>query len=440
MDDSTTTFSPLPSSRSSLGDTFRNLGSGGGRAAGAGRPSVGGLLQDENMSLALGGDDDDDDDAEADADPFQVAAGQERRRDDDGDDDPTVRLGSTAQRPMQGSVGSLAASTSSASSSRVVPSGPLASSILAGPGLGGSRSPSLASPRSGLFTAGAASTAPRPSASGSSSAPTTTATGGGATNSVRYEPDEDDLTDSALEARELAPDELARVRSLRDERDSLRSMNAVLEDLLGALKLSEGKLANFQATIDTSHQLLDTYAQIASQAEHTKDLLLDGEWQGVEKDYEFLAEREQAAREAEEAAQREAEERAAREEAEQVRKLQEEQWRREQAEMAATAGRGGRGGGPGTRGRGRGLRGSVSSGALRGSSRPPPTSTSTLPSRTGSSSLRGGSSSSASPNNTTLSSSGIPTRGPGISRGGIGRGRGTVRGGPSAARGRSSAV
>lgn len=51
------------------------------------------------------------------------------------------------------------------------------------------------------------------------------------------------MTESALEARALAPEELARVRSLRDERDGLRSMNAVLEDLLGALKLGEGKLA-----------------------------------------------------------------------------------------------------------------------------------------------------------------------------------------------------
>ncbi|TKA51738.1 hypothetical protein B0A53_05420, partial [Rhodotorula sp. CCFEE 5036] len=139
-----------------------------------------------------------------------------------------------------------------------------------------------------------------------------------------YEPDEDDLTDSALESRGLAPEELARVRSLRDERDGLRTMNAVLEDVLGALKLTEGKMENFQETIDTSHQLLDLYARIASQAEHTKDLLLDGEWQGVERDYEFLAEREQAAREAEEAALREAEEQAAREEAERVRKAQEE--------------------------------------------------------------------------------------------------------------------
>lgn len=78
-----------------------------------------------------------------------------------------------------------------------------------------------------------------------------------------------------------------------------------------------------------------------------------------EQDYEFLAAREQAAREAEEAALREAEEQAAREEAERVRKAQEEQWRRDQAERAAasssagSAGRGGRGG-VGVRGRGRG--------------------------------------------------------------------------------------
>ena len=423
MDDSTTTFSPLPSRFS--------LGGGGGGGRGGGRPSVGGLLQDENMSLAIGEDYDLDDD-EADADPFQTAPGQTRDdNDDDDEDEPTVRFDGSAggggqKLPAKSSAdlffgGSMAASTSSsrgttgagqlASHSGVGGGGgPLGSSILA-PGL---RSPALASPRSSTFapaTAAAAATTQgavsSTRTSGSSAAPTEKNRGSS------YEPDEDDLTDSALESRGLAPEELARVRSLRDERDGLRTMNAVLEDVLGALKLTEGKMEvsfrgrgglslqdqcpaelmlsrhgqNFQETIDTSHQLLDLYARIASQAEHTKDLLLDGEWQGVERvrrrvssftqqatpglipdltparafeqDYEFLAEREQAAREAEEAALHEAEEQAAREEAERVRKAQEEQWRRDQAERAAAAssstgaGRGGRGG-VGVRGRGRG--------------------------------------------------------------------------------------
>lgn len=374
------------------------------------------------MSLAIGGDDDLDDDDEADADPFQMAPGQARRGNDDEDDEPTLRfdgsVGGGGQKPPAKSSadlffgGSMAASTSSTrgttGAGQLPPhsgvgggGGPLGSSILA-PGL---RSPALASPRSSTFapatttTHGAASSASR-TPSGTSAAP--------AENRGSYAPDEDDLTDSALESRGLAPEELARVRSLRDERDGLRTMNAVLEDVLGALKLTEGKMEvsspspdrafppricpdkltippdgqNFQATIDTSHQLLDLYARIASQAEHTKDLLLDGEWQGVERvrssflflrlasntelivgpreqDYEFLAAREQAAREAEEAALREAEEQAAREEAERVRKAQEEQWRRHQAERAAAsssagAGRGAGRGGVGVRGRGRG--------------------------------------------------------------------------------------
>ncbi|KWU44329.1 hypothetical protein RHOSPDRAFT_34118 [Rhodotorula sp. JG-1b] len=355
MDDSTTTFSPLPSRFS--------LGGGGGR--GGGRPSVGGLLQDENMSLAVGGDYDLDD--EADADPFQLAPGQ-ARDDDDDDDEPTVRFDGSAggggQKPPAKSSadlffgGSMAASTSSRGTTGAAgqlphsgvgggggSGGPLGSSSILAPGL---RSPALASPRSSIFAPAAAATA-----QGAASSTRTSGTAAAAQTENRgssYEPDEDDLTDSALESRGLAPEELARVRSLRDERDGLRTMNAVLEDVLGALKLTEGKMENFQATIDTSHQLLDLYARIASQAEHTKDLLLDGEWQGVERDYEFLAAREQAAREAEEAALREAEEQAAREEAERVRKAQEEQWRRDQAERAvasssAGAGRGaGRGG------------------------------------------------------------------------------------------------
>ncbi|POY73053.1 hypothetical protein BMF94_3891 [Rhodotorula taiwanensis] len=353
MDDSTATFSPLP--RSSLGGGGLGVTGGGFRGPGlVGRPSVGGLLQDEDMSLALAGDDPlddvDDDDDEADADPFQrvpSAAGRRRHEPpsnaaEDQDDEPTLRLDSASTgtatsaptRQAKSSAdlffgGSMAASASKPG----VP--PLGAAAAAGPS--SSRRP--ASP-----SAHNAAHVPLPEAS----RPPGGSTGPHATG---YEPDEDDVTDSALEARGYAPEELTRIRSLRDERDGLRTMNGVLEDVLGALRQTEGKMEaslfpdlashagpleltcyaccfvtsqNFQATIETSHQLLDLYTRIASQAEHTKNLLLDGEWQGVERDYQILAEREQAAREAEEAAQREAEERAAREEAERVRKAQEE--------------------------------------------------------------------------------------------------------------------
>lgn len=288
---------------------------GGFRGPGlVGRPSVGGLLQDEDMSLALAGDDPlddvDDDDDEADADPFQrvpSAAGRRRHEPpsnaaEDQDDEPTLRLdaastGTATSAPTRQAKssadlffgGSMAASASKPG----VP--PLGAAVAAGPS--SSRRP--ASP-----SAHTASHVPPPEASrppGGSTGPHATA---------GYEPDEDDVTDSALEARGYAPEELTRIRSLRDERDGLRTMNGVLEDVLGALRQTEGKMEaslfpdlashagpleltcyaccfvtsqNFQATIETSHQLLDLYTRIASQAEHTKNLLLDGEWQGVER-------------------------------------------------------------------------------------------------------------------------------------------------------------
>ncbi|EGU11503.1 hypothetical protein RTG_02673 [Rhodotorula toruloides ATCC 204091] len=94
-------------------------------------------------------------------------------------------------------------------------------------------------------------------------------------------------------------EEVAEIRRLKEERDGLRGMNAVLGDLLGSLRGMEGKMQNFGSTVSTTHALLDLYTRIASQAEHTKDLLLDGEWGGVMKDYEDLVAREAAAAEAE---------------------------------------------------------------------------------------------------------------------------------------------
>lgn len=39
----------------------------------------------------------------------------------------------------------------------------------------------------------------------------------------------------------------------------------------------------FDSTIATTHELLDLYVRLSSQAEHTQNLLLDGQWQGVTK-------------------------------------------------------------------------------------------------------------------------------------------------------------
>ncbi|BGP35315.1 hypothetical protein JCM10296v2_007151 [Rhodotorula toruloides] len=224
-------------------------------------------------------------------------------------------------------------------------------------------------------------------------------------------------------------DEVADIRRLKEERDGLRGMNAVLGDLLGSLRGMEGKMQNFGSTVSTTHALLDLYTRIASQAEHTKDLLLDGEWGGVMKaslrslrighlsrcfrhcfDYEDLMAREAAAAEAE----RQRQEQEAFEAEERVRKEREAEEearrrKREEEERSARAAPGS----AGARGRGRGLRGVPSSSSLRPTrGRPSPTTTSANSSSSFSSSA----------------SSGIPTRGAGSGiRGGMARG-GTTRG------------
>lgn len=60
----------------------------------------------------------------------------------------------------------------------------------------------------------------------------------------------------------------------------------------------------FEEILDTSHGLLDLYIKISSQAEHTQQLILDGQWEGVTKDIKEL----QLA-EAEESRERERQER-----------------------------------------------------------------------------------------------------------------------------------
>ncbi|BGP43358.1 hypothetical protein JCM10449v2_007390 [Rhodotorula kratochvilovae] len=113
----------------------------------------------------------------------------------------------------------------------------------------------------------------------------------------------------------------------------------------------------FESTIATSHALLDLYTRIASQAEHTKDLLLDREWEGVQHDYDHLAAREAAHAAALEREAHEAALAAQRAEEERAKAEREEEDRRRREEEAVRA--------PG-RGRGRGLRGAPSSSNLRG--------------------------------------------------------------------------
>ncbi|BGP19992.1 hypothetical protein JCM10213v2_008123 [Rhodosporidiobolus nylandii] len=153
-------------------------------------------------------------------------------------------------------------------------------------------------------------------------------------------------------------EEVKRIKELRMERDYVRGLNRVLEGVREALIRKEGEMQSINARIATSHALLDQYARIASQAEHTKDLLLDGEWRGVGADEEYLVAREAAAMAAEaERLQREQEEAERRER--EAREAEERARREEERRaLAATAG-------AGTRGRGRGVQARLEGQAAR---------------------------------------------------------------------------
>ncbi|GAA6046798.1 hypothetical protein JCM3770_005648 [Rhodotorula araucariae] len=324
MDPDSSSFSPLPSTSSSALDArFGRLS--------LSRPSAAtGFLQDEDMSFALAGGDD----------SFDFA------HTDGGED--TVRLASGPAPPAAGGGGEQHDGGKGKAPQRE-------DDLF----FGGSMATASAVPASRRFA---------PSVPQSTDA------------------EEDGDGDEEMDPEAYSEEERARIRSLRGERDGLRGMNAVLEGMKGALAGMEGKMQAFESTIATSHALLDLYTRIASQAEHTKDLLLDREWEGVQHDYDHLAAREAAHAAALEREAHEAALAAQRAEEARARAEREEEDRRRREEEAVRA--------PG-RGRGRGLRGAPSSSNLRGPR--------------GSTLVRGGAPRPSPPSSS--SSSGIPTRG-----------------------------
>ncbi|GAA5955613.1 hypothetical protein JCM3765_001801 [Sporobolomyces pararoseus] len=218
-----------------------------------------------------------------------------------------------------------------------------------------------------------------------------------------YEDDSDELL--ILEDENCSAEDKERIKQLRNEREELRGMNKVLREVVLALKTTESNMTNLQHAANTSHELLDLYSRICSQAEHTKDLILDPDWRGLDADEQFLLEKQQAYEQEQERIRLE-------QEREQERILQEEREREEKKRremedaelrkrMASTSGvsRGGVG-----RGSTRGVGGTGGRVLVRGTRARPTTITS-------SSSTRGGRIPNPSDTSSTSfsSSSGIPT-------------------------------
>ncbi|KAH0491166.1 hypothetical protein TgHK011_002608 [Trichoderma gracile] len=149
---------------------------------------------------------------------------------------------------------------------------------------------------------------------------------------------------------------LDREAMLRKELEGVRSINHVIEGVIGTLQRAGGNMNSVNKTVTNASALLNTWTRILSQTEHNQRLILDPTWKGATNDLaeieaEKLRKQEEEARRAAEEEERKEELRRRREEEEQRRKL-----------TASSSARGARRGAAGIRAaRGRGRVASLSS-------------------------------------------------------------------------------
>ncbi|KAL4780210.1 DASH complex subunit Duo1-domain-containing protein [Aspergillus varians] len=116
----------------------------------------------------------------------------------------------------------------------------------------------------------------------------------------------------------------AREAALRNELQSVRNINQVVESLLSSLDRAKGNMENVSRTVNSASTLLNTWTRILSQTEHNQRVILNPNWQGATQDAadieneEFLRQQAAERRERELQQQREAAARRA-EEAERKR-------------------------------------------------------------------------------------------------------------------------
>ncbi|KAF2745480.1 hypothetical protein M011DRAFT_406597 [Sporormia fimetaria CBS 119925] len=114
--------------------------------------------------------------------------------------------------------------------------------------------------------------------------------------------------------------EEAREAQLRQELQSVRDVNKVIEGVVESLKKARDNMDTVSQTVHNASTLLQTWTRILSQTEHNQRLILNPQWQGASQDLVDVqneeVQRQQAAqrREAEEQARREAAARRADEE------------------------------------------------------------------------------------------------------------------------------
>ncbi|KAH8423872.1 DASH complex subunit DUO1 [Aspergillus melleus] len=78
--------------------------------------------------------------------------------------------------------------------------------------------------------------------------------------------------------------EEAREAALRNELQSVRNINQVIEGLLGSLDRAKGNMDTVSRTVDSASTLLNTWTRILAQTEHNQRLILNPNWQGAVQD------------------------------------------------------------------------------------------------------------------------------------------------------------
>ncbi|KAJ9258556.1 hypothetical protein DTO195F2_5209 [Paecilomyces variotii] len=103
--------------------------------------------------------------------------------------------------------------------------------------------------------------------------------------------------------------EETREAALRNELQSVRNINQVIEGLLESLDRAKGNMTTVSRTVNSASTLLNTWTRILSQTEHNQRLILNPNWQGASQDiadmeHEAALKQQEAERRARELQQR----------------------------------------------------------------------------------------------------------------------------------------
>ncbi|OAX82713.1 hypothetical protein ACJ72_02932 [Emergomyces africanus] len=78
--------------------------------------------------------------------------------------------------------------------------------------------------------------------------------------------------------------EEAREASLRNELESVRNINRVIEGIIDSLDMAKGNMENVSRTVTSASTLLNTWTRILAQTEQNQRLILNPSWQGASQD------------------------------------------------------------------------------------------------------------------------------------------------------------